>query len=251
VVDFPTFLRGEARSYAVALARLSAEMEDLGRVDGLFQALPKETRAVPGGVDWVRYLGAACQARLYTSTLAYMRGQRGDMDGITRWAVEAAINAVLLHKGILTPETFDEGGTAILKLYRGVNSENHKDHVPKLKYLYDTRAKLSGRGSHAEMASIIFRVTEGPEAGETRFHFFEAAADDGEYRYTFLSNLVHYTDVLSAFGYIGSESGEPWAAEFQRRVMGLRASLAGKANRLEVPEVFGDILDEPDWAPGG
>jgi len=243
VVDFLQFVVGEARSYSMSLKRLSAEMDDLRRVDFLFQCLPTRLRNVSGGMDWSRFLEPACRVRLYTSTLAYMRGQRGDMYGITRTAVEAAINAALLRKGILTIEQFDEGGRAILCTYRAVSNPQNPSHCPELKHLLDTRSKLSKWGSHAELASLIFRVSEGSQAGEQQFQFFEIAKDDGEYRYLFLVNLVTYTDILGAFGGLWAKDKDASAEAFQKEVTELRGYLAAKAFALKVPDMFGTTLE--------
>jgi hypothetical protein len=63
----------------------------------------------------------------------------------------------------------------------------------------------------------------------------------------FLSNLVAYADVLGAFADIGIMAGESWATAFQREAMELRNYLAKKASSLKLPEVFGVMLEGPDW----
>ena len=101
------------------------------------------------------------------------------------------------------------------------------------------------------MASLIFRISEGTEAGERRFHFFEMAKDDGEYRYLFLANLVACTDVLRAFGGIGLNAREASADAFLKEAAELRHSLTRKAAGLRVPEAFGSGMEGPDWGSKG
>ncbi|KQP87246.1 hypothetical protein [Methylobacterium sp. Leaf117] len=200
MTSFLSFVAGEARTHTVALLRLNEEMDDLHAVDQLYQELHAHTREHEAGEAYMLYLAGACQNRLYTSALAYMRGQRNDAFGICRSAVEAAINAVLMHKGHLTNERFEEGGRAMLDLYRETKNPTHPNYVPELLPLHANRDRLSKWGSHAELSSIVFRLTEGLETGETRYYFFEAAKDQGEYRSLFLTNLTHFIDALAAFG---------------------------------------------------
>lgn len=246
MTSFLSFVGGEAHSHTVALVRLHEEIEDLNAVDQLYQELHNHTREHEAGGTYILYLAGACQNRLYTSALAYMRGQRSDAFGICRSAVEAAINAVLMHKGHLTNERFEEGGRTMLDLYRETKNPTHPKHVSELLPLHASRDKLSKWGAHAELSSIVFRLTEGPETGETRYHFFEAAKDQGEYRYLFLANLIHFIDALAAFGYIGMEHGKPWAQHFQRQVRDLRQRIIDKAAAIKTPEAFGEIVELPE-----
>ncbi|CAO4142134.1 hypothetical protein [Methylorubrum extorquens] len=246
MTSFLSFVGGEAHSYTVALLRLHEEVEYLHLADQLYQELHTHTREHEADESYIVYLAGSCQNRLYTSALAYMRGQRGDAFGICRSAVEAAINAVLMHKGHLTKERFEEGGRAILDLYRQTKNPTHPKHVAELLDLHTSRDKLSKWGSHAEMASIVFRMTEGPEIGETRYQFFEAAKDQGEYRYLFLVNLLHFANVLAAFSYIGMERRKPWAQHFQPQVQDLRQRIINRANAIKTPEVFGENVDLPE-----
>lgn len=246
MTSFLSFVGGEAHSYTVALLRLHEEIEDMHEVDQLYQELHNYTREHKIEEAYILYLSGACQNRLYTSSLAYMRGQRSDAFGICRSAVEAAINAVLMHKGHLTTERFEEGGRTMLDLYRETKNPTHPKHVAELMPLHASRDTLSKWGAHAELSSIVFRVTEGPETGETRYHFFEAAKDQGEYRYLFLANLIHFIDALAAFGHIGMERSKPWARNFQRRVQDLRQRIIDKAAMIKTPEAFGEIVEQPE-----
>lgn len=246
MTSFLSFVGGEAHTHTVALLRLHAEIEDLHAVDQLYQELHAHTREHEAGEAYLLYLAGACQNRLYTSALAYMRGQRGDAFSICRSVVEATINAVLMHKGYLTSARFEEGGRAMLDLYRETKNPAHPKYVADLVPLHKERDKLSKWGSHAELSSIVFRLTEGPGAGETRYQFFEASKDQGEYRYLFLSNLVHFIDALAAFGFIGMEQGKPWANEFQRRVRDLREAVVAKAASIKTPEAFGENAELPE-----
>ncbi|MCG5246950.1 hypothetical protein [Methylorubrum extorquens] len=97
MTSFLSFVGGEAHSYTVALLRLHEEIEYLHMADQLYQELHTHTREYEADESYIVYLAGSCQNRLYTSALAYMRGQRSDAFGICRSAVEAAINAVLMH----------------------------------------------------------------------------------------------------------------------------------------------------------
>jgi hypothetical protein len=88
MTSFLSFVGGEAHGHTVAVLRIHEEMEDFHAIDQLYQELRTQTREHEVGEAYILYLAGACQNLLYTSALAYMRGQRSDAFGICRSTVE-------------------------------------------------------------------------------------------------------------------------------------------------------------------
>lgn len=227
---FDQYIAGESRAQFISMLRLRDENEFLLRLDVIYGRLDTATKIIDEDRKHIRFLQDLAHVKLFTAALAYIRGQRADSFGLARSGIEAGINAYLLHKGIITPNAFEDGGRIILDVYRTIVNKQHPNYRPELGQLLDIRSKLSRWGAHSEYSAYAFRLSQ--DGDQAFFSFFDAAEDPKEFRFYFVAIVSMFVDAAEVFCVIAHDRGERWATEIGAELHKLKADTEAHVRKL-------------------